>query len=139
MNITYSIVRWVEENYIDLSHGLWPDPESEDTVSKRRQLSYHAPYESPCMLAGDIAARVKLCGRDGILMEKCCGMETNMRIRPSQLARNYHISYDEVVIALNRVTWFCTDEEFGKGLKYDEWKKSVRGNRKYRKPAVLIH
>jgi hypothetical protein len=136
MIIDYGLVRWVQANYNILRRGLWPDPESEETVSKRQQLSYYASYENPGMLAGDIGGRTRLCGRDGLLAEKCYGMDGGVTHRPSDLARKYHMEFNEVINALNRVTWFCTDEEYSKGLVYDEWKKAAHGNRKMRIPAT---
>jgi hypothetical protein len=123
MVIDYALVRWVEENYYELSHGIWPDPEIDDNVSKRTQVSAHAGYESPAGLAGDVAARVYLCGHDGLVTLLRYGMIGGEPLRPGALARKYHLEFDAVVAALIRVSWWCTDAEYGKGLKYREWRK----------------
>lgn len=134
MVIDYNIVRWVLENYTELSRGEWPDPESEDTTSHRTQISHHAPYENPCMLAGDIVGRVHYCGGDGVLVLMCYGIIGGCRYRPAQLARQFHMEFSAVVRALKRVQWFCTDEEFRKGLKYGEWKRG----KYYRRREELV-
>jgi hypothetical protein len=136
MILDYDLVKWVLNNYYELSHGIWPDPEIDENVSKRTQVSAHANYESPSGLAGDVSARVLYCGKDGLLAVMCYGLHGGFRHRPSELARKYHIEFDEVVAALRRVTWWCTDEEYGRGLKYGVWKKTRRSSRKIRVPAT---
>lgn len=130
MIINYSLVRWVQENYKILSSGLWPDPQSEETVAIIKQLSTAAPFENASGLAGMIAQRTRLCGWDGILVEKCCGMDGGPTHRPSELARKYHMEFDTVIAAMNRVTWYCTNEEYNKGMTYGEWRKGKYYRRK---------
>jgi hypothetical protein len=137
MVINRDVVKWVLENYYELSHGIWPDPEVDENSRMRKQLSHHASYENPCGVAGDVSARVRLCGRDGIITEKCYGIDGGMPLRPGALSRKYHLKFEDVTNALNRVTWFCTDEEYGKGVKYGEWKRDVHGHRKYRQPTAI--
>jgi hypothetical protein len=144
MNIDYNLVRWVLENYHDLSRGIWPDPKVGENLSRQKQVSVHALYESPSGLAGDIAARVYHCGIDGLLAERRYGLDItifgnvdvkSVQMRPGALARKYHMDFDAVVAALNRVCWWCTDAEYGKGLKYEEWKRSIHGHSRFRDTA----
>ena len=141
MVIDYGLVRWVLENYHELSQGLWPDPEVGENLSRQKQVSVHAPYENPSGLAGDIAARVYQCGLDGMVAERCYGIDITIfgnidrkfvQMRPGALSRKYHLKFEDVTAALNRVIWFCTDAEYAKGLTYSVWKKQTHGHSRFR-------
>ena len=127
-------VRWVAHNYIELSCGVWPDPESDENLVRRKQLSQHAAFENPCLIAGEFAVRVKVCGTDGMLVEDCYGMINGITKRPSQIARERHMKFDDVVNRINKVLWYCTDDEDSRGRRHEDyqtWKNRTRNNRKY--------
>ena len=133
MFFDFDTVRWVLNNYIELSHGLWPDPEVDENITHRKQLSCHAPFENPCLIAGEVSARVRLCGMDGMLVEECCGMIAGCPLKPSEIARRRHMDFNEVCNRLNKVIWYCTDEDGGRRQEsYQDWKRHTHGNRKYR-------
>jgi hypothetical protein len=121
--------------YQELSHGSWPDPQVYESLVRSKQISRHAPYEAACLLAGEVSARVKACGLDGLLVEDLYGMNGTAPKRPGQIARERRMRFKDVCNRLNKVLWYCTDDEETGGRRreiYEDWKK----RKEYRKSQI---
>ena len=138
MKLTHDIVLWTFEHYVTLAEGNWPEPKTDDTGVRPPGVSYHAPFESPCIAAAEVSSRVRCCGTDGLLVELVYGMLTGNPIPIETVSKKRHMAADYIQTRINKVAWYCTDSEWVKGLTYDAWKKASRGNRKYRIPMEGI-
>lgn len=130
-------VRWVIENYAVLSHGNWPDPKNDQSSGVRKPgVSHHAPFESPCIIAAEIARRVRVCGEDGLLVQLYSGMLIGEPIPAEKMVYNYRLASNtaDIYRRINKVAWYCTDEEYSMGLTYQVWKHFKR----YRRENVPV-
>jgi hypothetical protein len=73
--IRYSVeqVKWLISILPSLREGNWPPDPRETGYNDRsfttRQWQRHAPFETACMIAGEVDARLKACGWDGLLVK----------------------------------------------------------------------
>lgn len=64
----------------------------ERPLATRRGGLYHAPFENPCLLAGEVENRLAKCGRDGFL----CKVHYALDESEESLAKNLGLSKGEV-------------------------------------------
>ena len=128
-------VNMVIEHYVTLSHGNWPQMKNYESAGVRLPgVLYHAPYEDPCMAAADIAGRVRICGRDGLIVQLYSGMLTGDPVPVEEMILSYRLASNTVDIyqIINKVAWYCTDEEQKKELDYAVWKRLTKHERRMR-------
>ena len=127
--LDYDTVLMVLENYHDLATGAQPGgmTSSDGNPESQRATSYHAPFESSCMLAAEVARRVRLCGIDGMICEERYGL--TMVSKPKtveQIAEARCIDVRIISRSITRVTWYCTGRNLRK-LNYEQFKNQGRG------------
>jgi hypothetical protein len=65
-------VKWLVSILPSLREGHWPpNPRETGYVDRSiisKQWQRHAPFEMACMIAGELDARLKACGKDGLLV-----------------------------------------------------------------------
>jgi len=130
-----AVVDWILSEYPLLSTGTWPDRDEGEIAIKNKMISHHAIFETPCLLAGEVSARVKMCGEDGYLVEECYGMVTGKPKDPLEIARERHIYYKDIYHRINKVKGYISDDEEHQGRRtesYSDWKRRVRKQRQYR-------
>lgn len=128
--IDHDAVMWVFTNYIELSHGLWPDPETSE--GKKPGVSARASFESPAIMAAEIGRRVQMCGQDGLVVENLYGMISDKAWDLHYFSVKYRIPLEVVQRIVNKVSWYCTDEEFTRKLPYHIWKRKTKYEQKMR-------
>ena len=86
----------------------------------------HAPYESPCLLIGELEMRLKKCGRDGFFLKVYYALEESVE----SLARALGLSKVEVergiLTALNYISYKWPKEQSYRDFRYD--KRNMRGS-----------
>jgi hypothetical protein len=109
MKIGYSRedIDFILDHFQELQHGEWPDTDHVESGNRRPGISHRAKFEDPCIVAGEIAARVKLCGQDGLLVELRYAMNGGVQVLEAVVAEKYHMPLYEVCRKINRVKWFC--------------------------------
>ncbi len=148
MRIFYSRedVDLILEHYNDLRSGIWTQEQHIDFEVRKPGTSRRANFEDACLIAGEIAARVKLCGQDGMLVEECYGMVTGIPMTEGQIEKARHIPLYEIERRINRVKWFCVGrkrkrpgrDDRGELLSaYEFWKQRSRTFHHYRLGHVL--
>ena len=141
-------IQFVLDNYQELSAGIWPDP-GEQSEGKRPGVSSHGPFESSCLVSAEVAARVKLCGLDGLLVECRYAMSGDPHQVPAteaEIEKYYHIPLYEVERRINRVTWYCVgsrrayhkdSEGKYRYMDYEEWKRESRNRQTIRNLKLI--
>lgn len=123
-------IDFILDHYQDLQKGILPEPVYDD--SEERSTSRHrALFEEACLCSGEIAARVKLCGQDGMLVEERYGMNNLPPMSEAQIEKSRHIDLYEVCRRINRVKWFCVGRTRKIG-GYEAWKRRTRHSLHYR-------
>lgn len=128
-------VEWVWENYHMLSSGIWPgsDPSGYTDVPGHIKHGTHAPFETPVLVAAEVAIRVKRCGLDSYLVEeKYIGLKSE-----EEIAKDRHLSFDDVCRRINKALWYCSSGRTPRwistrkhqGQTYEEWKQQARFKR----------
>ncbi len=133
MRLNYDDIMYVLEHYVTLSKGMWPEPKVDDTGIRRPGVIYNATFETPCIIAAEVARRVRVCGEDGLIVEVMFGMLTGRPVRVLELAQTRRISIEKIYRKLHKVVWYCTDAVFQTGQTYEEWKRSTHGHSRYTK------
>ncbi len=116
-------VDFILDHYQELSAGIDPDSQCAESGGRSRSR-YHAPGIALIEWASEIAARVKLCGLDGMLVEERYGLRSTPPAPEAEIAETRHIPLYEVSRRINRVKWFCV----GKRRKpdYELWRAENR-------------
>lgn len=126
----YDLVNWTLFHYNELRSGIWPDKRTDDIEVHNRVMSSHAPFENPCLLAAEVAIRVKWCGVDGYMVEERFGMGARGTTTPEDgIAFNRRLPADEVHRRINRVKQFVADRP---AAAYDDWKRDTKYERRMR-------
>ncbi len=128
-SFTRTQVQWIAENYIELQSGIWPDVDHAECQSKV-SIQARASYENPCMLAAEFAARVKMCGQDGMLVSYRYGMQKPILYTEKDVAEAWHLLFETVCSRISRVLWYCTSERGSNGTRrtesYHDWERRTR-------------
>jgi len=120
--------------YHDLSTGAQPEHPNDNNPECSKSRIAHGPYENPCMLAAEVARRVRRCGFDGYLVEERYGL--NLMARPKQteqIAAERGLPELDICKRINRVTWYCVGRK-AKTETYCQWLR----DKKYRRKLVII-
>ncbi len=124
-------VEFILENYNDLRSGTDPDPECVETTG-RGGIKCHAPYEVFCLTAGEVAARVAMCGLDGMLVEERYGMKRDPPMTEAEIEKKRRIPLYVICAKINRVKKYCAGRDRGyhedrngelRYYTYEEWCK----------------
>ncbi len=124
---TFNQVKYVLYHYYELSHGRYPDPETSEKLSIGFPRHARAAFEAACLMAAEVALRVKRCGADGLLVETIF-MEPDGLRSEAEVASEYHIIEEYVHRAVNRVTAYCEGMD-RRGQEYERWLKENRNKR----------
>ncbi len=118
-------IDWILDHYQELGCGIDPDPVPSE--SGRNISRYHARGIVLIEMAAEIAARVKLCGLDGMLVEERYGLNDRDPIGEVEIERSRHIPLYEVCRRINRVKWFCVGRK--RKPDYELWRAENRFHR----------
>jgi|GEM_PF-3752942 len=132
MRIGYSraAVDEILDHYQELRCGIDPDPTCGESCGKTLSR-YRAKGITFIEMAGEIAARVKLCGQDGMLCEERYGLITEPPVEDAEMERKRHIPLYEIARRINRVKWFCVGRK-RKLEGYEVWKARTQHFHHYR-------
>ncbi len=132
MRLSYSFedVEYILSHYQELRCGIDPDPQPVE-CGARVTSRYHAPGIILIEWAGEIGARVKLCGIDGLVVELRYGMHTGAPMTEAEIERTRHIPLYEIGRRINRVKWFCVGQK-RKRESYEAWRSRTRSFHHYR-------
>jgi hypothetical protein len=134
--LDHDTVVMVLEHYHDLATGAQPTTGEEKPENKNPMSAARAPFESPCMLAAEVARRVRRCGQDSYLVEERYGL--NMMASPKtieQIADERGLLDTEIDKRINRVIWYCV----GRKAKSEEYWQWMRDKKYRRKPVIMVH
>ncbi len=130
-DFSYSKILWVLHHYQELRSGFNPDGQPVDSVIRSKTVSHRAPYENCCLMAGEVAARIKLCGLDGYLVEDRYGMNDGVKHEVCEIARMRHLPVKLVSKRIHWVIHFC-EGEGRHAMNYQDWKNIHRFQRRMR-------
>jgi hypothetical protein len=121
MILTQDGVKEVLENYTLYCQGIIPDGTNSDNLGIKVPNS-HATFEAACLIAGEVSIRVRRCGAEGLIIEEYYGLKSSPKsIQWLWDVRRIPESYLQSCI--NKVTLYCSDDEYSKRLDYQEWKR----------------
>ena len=124
---TFNQVKYILYHYYELSRGRFPDPEAAGNLGMRVPCQPRPASEAACLLAAEVALRVKKCGLDGMIAEAVFMSEQGLRPE-NEVAREYHLGPDDLHRRINRVVAYC--EGFDANPQdYDSWRKENRNRR----------
>ena len=98
------------ENYRELSTGANPEnPAGYDNPETGRVGgSVRAPFENSCMLAAEVARRVRRCGIDGFIVEERYGLVGwSYPKEPETISQERGIVLNDIYRKINRVAYYC--------------------------------
>lgn len=130
--LDHDTVILILEHYHDLATGarLVNDVGNSET----RGDSSHTVFEESCMLAAEVARRVRRCGQDGMIVEERYGL--NLMAAPKdveQIADERVMLDTEIYRIIKKVAWYCTGRN-AKQQDYEDWK----AGRHYRRKNLII-
>lgn len=139
-------IDFILDHYNELRGGEWPDIDHAESGNRRPGISCRAKFEDPCLVAGEIAARVKLCGLDGMLVAQRYGMDTGRVLSVIIIEKTWHIELYEVERRINRVKWFCVGSRQKEGAwrngklisAYELWRMENKYHKILRLPCNKI-
>jgi len=107
-----------------LRAGQFPDPLHEEYYTKRVTQAFpHAHFEAACLLAGEVANRIKRCGIEGILVEERYGLKNGTEpMLEDDIAKTRRMHPLQVRRIIKKVINYCAEEDM-MGLSYGEWKR----------------
>lgn len=122
--LDYQTVCMILENYHELATGAQPEspPGFDNPETKRTGVSNHGWFENSCLLAAEVASRVKRCGLDGMLVEERYGLDWTAPKLESQISAERGIKIDKIHASINKVIWYCVGRK-RKRISYEDWKK----------------
>jgi hypothetical protein len=127
---TFNQVKYILYHYYELSRGRIPDPEICEKLSIRLPTQTRAAYESACLIAGEVALRVRKCGLDGLVAEAVFMGNEGLR-REGEVASEYHMDEADIHRRINSVANYC--EGFDpKPETYEDWRRQNKFTRKLR-------
>lgn len=132
--LDHDVVIMILEHYHDLATGAQLATGEEKPEYKNLSGNARAPYEGSCMLAAEVARRVRRCGLDGYLVEDRYGL--NLMASPKtieQIADERALLDTDVERRINRVIWYCVGRKV-KPMEYWQWLR----DKKYRRKLVII-
>jgi hypothetical protein len=135
----FDTVQMVLEHYHDISVGVsqrslttYDNPES-----KRTGTNSDASFVITCMLAAEVARRVRRCGQDGMIVEERYGLNLMAAPKTIEQIADERVMLDvKIYRIINKVIWYCT----GRNLieqDYEGWKRGKKYRR--RENILIIH
>ena len=119
---TYPAVQFILEHYQVFQSGHWGNPGAAvDAGIPVKTHNYRAPFEAPVIYASEIGRRVKLCEEDGLIVELRYGIKGEPK-EPKEIWLERRIPVATTLQAIHKVTLYCCDIEFSKGISYKTWK-----------------
>jgi hypothetical protein len=134
--LDYDTVVMILDHYHDLAVGAQLSTGEEKPEYKNLSGNARAPYEGSCMLAAEVARRVRRCGQDGYLVEERYGL--NLMASPKtieQIADDRALLDTEIHKRIKRVIWYCV----GRKAKTEEYWQWMRDKKYRRKPVIMMH
>lgn len=129
-------IDFILDHYQELRCGIDPEPASPECEG-RAASRYHAPGLVLIEWAGEVGARVRLCGIDGLLVELRYGMRGGDPLTEAEIERTRHIPLFQVLRRINRVKWFCVGKR-RKCEPYEAWRQQSHDRRILRSVGVNI-
>ena len=121
---SFNHVKYILYHYFDLSRGKFTDSATAERLGMPLPRQPRAIFEAACLLAAEVALRVKKCGMDGLITEAVFMGEQGLRTE-SDIAREYHIDECEVHRRIRRVVAYCEGFDT-REQDYETWRKENR-------------